>query len=391
VPRRLAQRLAVFVVGAAVLRIAVVPPEVCPTFRAAEARVSIGEAAAWLERGLRSDGRYTYGYDRERNAVSRDYNLTRHAGVMMGLYRLAASGDASALGTADGGLTFLQANLVRHDGWAAFAEPGREARIGASALATAALVQRRLATGETAHDRLIRDLARFLLAQQQPDGSVLGYWSPRSLRPTPGRFAKFGTGESLWALALVDRLFPQEGWGRSALRLARFIAVRRDDREGYVLTFPDHWAAYGLAELGSRQLGEPEISYARRLAGALGLSSRLEAQAQGRGLNRLVRGAPASGAGVGSIGEGLAALLRLSRTDQRLADLEGRLSERLSCTAARAVERQADAEEASSFALPELVQGAWFSEDGYTQMDDQRHALSALQAALSLLDRAGPA
>jgi hypothetical protein len=368
-----------------------VPPEVCPTFRAAEVRTSIGEAAAWLERGLRSDGRYTYGYDRERNVVSPDYNLTRHAGVMMGLYRLAASGDASALAAADGGLTFLQANLVRHDGWAAFAAPGQEARIGASALATAALVHRRLATGETAHDGLIRDLARFLLAQQQPNGSVLGYWSPGSLEPIPGRFAKFGTGETLWALALVDRLFPQEGWGRSALRLARFIAVRRDDREGYVLTFPDHWAAYGLAELGPLQLGEPEISYARRLAGALGLSSRLEAQAQGRGLNRLFRGESASGAGVGSIGEGLAALLRLSQTDQRLADLADPLSERLSCTAARAVERQADAEEASRCALPSLVRGAWFSEDGYTQMDDQRHALSALQAALSLLDRAGPA
>jgi hypothetical protein len=390
VRRLLFPHLAVFVFGVAVLRAAVVPAEVCPPLERGAAEAAIAEAAAWLERGVRPDGRYTYGYDRARDAVSRDYNITRHAGVMMGLYRLAAeTGDEQALATGDHGLRFVQANLVRRGSWAAFAEPGQEARIGASALAAAALVHRRLATGDPARDSLIRALSRFLVAQQLPDGRVLGYWSPSIGRPVPGRYAKFGTGEALWALALVDGLFPGEGWDRPARRLARYMATHRDAVEGHVLTFPDHWAAYGLAELGPALLGEAEIAYARRLAGAFGLVSRLESQSGAEGLRRLFRGEPASGAGLGSIGEGLAALWRLSRKEPQLDDLTDDLAERLRCTAGRTVERQADAAEAEGFPQPGLVRGAWFSEDGYTQMDDQRHPLSALLATLPVLAASG--
>jgi hypothetical protein len=389
VRRLLVSHLAVFVVGAAVLRIAVVPPEVCPSLETEAAEAAIDEAAGWLERGLRPDGRFTYGYDRARDEVSRSYNTTRHAGVLLGLYQVAASGDGSRLAAADAGLAYVLGNLLRRDGWTAFAVPGEEVRIGPSALALAALVHRRLATGDPAHDALMRGLGRFLVAQLQPDGSILGSWSPVTGLPVPGLYAKFGTGEALWAFALMHRLFPGEGWDRPARRLVRYVATRRDDVEGYLLTFPDHWAAYALAELGPDALGKEEIAYARRLAGALGLSSRMEAQSQGRGLNRLVRGEPASGAGLGSIGEGLAALWRLSRADPRLADLEDDLAERLSCTAARTVERQADAREAAGYPRPSLVRGAWFSEGGYTQMDDQRHALSALLASLRLREADG--
>jgi hypothetical protein len=160
--------------------------------------------------------------------------------------------------------------------------------------------------------------------------------------------------------------------------------------EGYVLTFPDHWAAYGLAELGPQALGQAEIVYARRLAASLGLMSRVESQSGLTGLRRLFRGEPASGAGLGTIGEGLAALWRLSRDDARLADLSDDLAIRLRCTTGRIVERQTDRAEAAVFPRPELARGAWFSEDGYTQMDDQQHALSALLATLPLLEGGTP-
>jgi hypothetical protein len=311
---------------------------------------------------------------------------------MMSLYQLAAeAGSEQALATADHGLRFLSANLVRRDGWVAFAEPGQEAHLGASALAAAALAHRRLATGDREHDELLRGLARFLVAQQQADGSVLGYWDPRAGRPVPAQYAKFGTGEALWALALVNRLFPDEGWDRPARRLARYVATRRDDVEGYVLTFPDHWAAYGLAELGPDALGQAEVTYARRLAAAFGLMSRVESQSGESGLRRIFRGEPASASGLGTIGEGLAALWRLSRQEPRLGDVTGDLAERLRCTAGRTVERQAGPAETQAYPRPTLVHGAWFSEDGYTQMDDQQHTLSALLATLPVLgaDRRG--
>jgi hypothetical protein len=386
--RRLLVYAAVFVLGALVLRVAVVPAEVCPPLNAAQARTAIAEAAGWLERGLQEDGRYTYGYDRERDLVSTDYNITRHAGVMMGLYSLAGqTGDEEALAAAEHGLPFLKRNLLRHDDWVAFAEPGQDARLGASALVAAALAQRRLATGDEGEDDLLHGLAAFLRSQQQADGSVLGSWSRTTESPIPGEWSTFGTGQALWTFALMDRLFPDEGWDVPARRLARYVATRRDEVEGHFLTFPDHWAAYGLAELGPDELGEPEIAYARELAGILGLNSRLESQSGQGGLNRIMRGEPASGAGLGTVTEGLAQLWRLSLADPRLADISDDLERRLRCTAGRAADRQVTAAEARAYPRPELARGAWFTEGGYTQMDHVRHPLSGLLATLPLLDR----
>ena len=385
--RRLLIYIAVLALGALGLRVMVVPAEVCPAVTPANARGAIAEASGWLERGVRPGGLYTYGYNRKDDAVSQDYNITRHAGVMFGLYQLAEeTGDEKALAAAEHGLMFVHANLLRNGGWTAFAEPGQDARLGASGLLAIALVQRRLATGDESEDDLIRGLAHFLVAQQQADGSVLGRWSRETERAVPDEYAKFGTGQALWTFALLDKLFPGEGWGQPARRLARYVATRRDDVEGYVLTFPDHWSAYALAELGPDGLGEPEIAYARELAGILGLNSRLESQSGQGGLNRVFRGEPASGAGLGTVTEGLAALWRLSVADPRLADLTDNLAARLRCTAGRAVERQIDPFEAENAPRPLLARGAWFTEDGYTQMDHQRHPLSGLLATLEVLD-----
>jgi hypothetical protein len=384
--RRLLLYAAVLVLGALTLRVTVVPAEVCPPLTPANARGAIAEAAGWLERGMRPGGLYTYGYNREDDAVSDDYNITRHAGVMFGLYQLAGeTGDERALAAGEHGLSFVHRNLLRNGEWTAFAEPGEDARLGASGLLAIALVQRRHVTGDDGEDDLIRGLGRFLAAQQQADGRVLGFWSLATEHPVPGEYAKFGTGQALWTFALLDKLFPGEGWGERARRLARYVATRRDDVEGYVLTFPDHWSAYGLAELGPDGLGEPEIAYTRKLAGILGLNSRLESQSGRGGLNRVFRGEPASGAGLGTVAEGLAALWRLSLADPRLADLTENLSARLRCTAGRAVERQVDADEARSAPRPLLARGAWFAEGGYTQMDDQRHPLSGLLATLEVM------
>jgi hypothetical protein len=347
---------------AVVLRVAVVPAESCPPVSAAAVRGAIDAGAAWLVRGQRQDGRFLYGYSSETDEVSLDYNYTRHTGVLYALYQ------AGRVRAADAGLRYVRDNLIHNDGWTAFDPPGEGPSAGANALLVAALVHRRRATGDERYDRLVRRVGRFLLAQQQPDGSILQYWDLAAERSVPGVFGQFSTGEALYAFALLHRAFPEDGWSQPAHLTAEYLATRRDRAEGYALRQPDHWAAYGLAELAPGGLTDVEAEYARWLAGYFGFLIRYESQHTDGALNPIAE----SGSKLGTMGEATAALWQLSGSDPQLADLRDDLGDRSACLAGILVERQVARADANPRA-----RGAWFS-DGYTQMDDQQHAVSAL-------------
>ena len=384
--RLLFPHLAVFVIGAALVRIVLVPAEVCPPATAAQVRAAISAAGDWAERGLRSDGRYLYGYTRDSDVVNQDYNSARHAGIVNSLYQTAAAGEMAHFATAEAGLGYMLDNLVGAGDWAAFAEPFGGIPLGANGLFLAALAHRRMATGDTSHDDLMRRVGRFVVGQQQEDGSMLAYRDRATGLPVPGVFGPFATGEAFWALTLMNRLFPGEGWDRPAVAVSHYLAERRGRAEGYVARLPDHWGAYGLAELFEQQgLDDVQARYARRLAGYFGIRIRVEAQRRGEGLNLLVRGWPGPPAGVGTSGEGMGALHRFLGDDPRTADLAPNLAERIECTAGILVEGQLSAEEAAEYARPEFVEGAWFYRE-YTQVDDQQHVISALLGALPVLE-----
>ncbi|MFH1331082.1 MAG: hypothetical protein ABIJ48_10585 [Actinomycetota bacterium] len=383
--RRVVLHLTLLGVGLAGLRLAVVPAEVCPPVTAARVEQAADEAAAWLIRGLGADGRYLYGYDRGTDVVSPHYNGTRHAGVTMALYQYA--GDATrpeVVAAADRGLAFMLDRLVAGPDWEAWRPPGEEVQLGANALLAAALVMRRRATADPVHDGTMRAVGRFLLAQQQPDGKMYALWDSVTGQtvPVPGKFA---TGEAAWALALLDGEFPGEGWGEAALPTLDYLALQRDRDEGYLTRMPDHWAGYALAEVGPGALDEVRLGYARQLAGYFGIRLRFEAQRRGTGVNLALRWVPGTPAGVGTAGEGIAALRRLAQADPRMADLLPNVEERLACFAGMMVERQSTAAEAAGYAHPGLVRGAWFYR-GYVQMDDVQHVLSGLLAALPMLE-----
>ncbi len=347
-----------------VLRVAVVPAETCPPASPAAVQRAAGAGADWLARGQRADGRFLYGYSRADDEVSYEYNTTRHAGAISALYALGR------VRAADAGLLYVRRNLVSRDGWTAFAPPGEEISVGANSLLAVALLHRREATGERRFDRLARRVGRFVGSQQRADGSILQFRSEATGRRVPGVFGTFSTGEAFYAMALLDAAFPGRGWGRRAHRTAAYLATRRDQVEGGFRQ-PDHWAAYGLAALAPSGLTDTEVGYARWLAGYFGYLVRYESQHEGGALNQLSE----SGASLGTDGEAAAALWRLAGADTRLADLRNPLAERVGCEAGILVQRQA----AAGGGNP-LVRGAWF-DDGYTQMDDQQHAISALLGA----------
>jgi hypothetical protein len=385
--RGLAGMLGLWAAGGVILRLTLIAPEVCPPVDAAAATRDARAAAAWMARVQAPDGSYLYEYDIEDDRAVPGYNAVRHAGVTMSLYQLAGTGDRDALQTADHGLVWMQRNLVRHGDWAALQDPDDGSiELGASALMLAGLAQRRLATGDPSYDALAREVGRFILVMQQPDGSFLLRWLPSTGAPDPTERSKYATGEAFWALTLMHRIFPGEGWDAPARVVADYLSLHRDAYEGQ--KFPpwaDQWAAYGLAEMADWPLNDANIRYARSLAERFGFLVRFESRRGGSQLSELLRGPRARAAGMGTWSEALDSLWRLSSRDPRMADMREKLGQRAVCAAGMLHDRQVSAAAARRFTSVRIAEGAWFT-NGVTRMDDQQHALSGLLRATAILE-----
>jgi hypothetical protein len=386
--RRLVLVVTAWVLTAVVVGI-VALPERCPEVTAADARTGAAEAVAWFERNQLPDGRWVYAYDRAAGAADRSPHLVRHAGVTMSLYQAAMFGFDEALELADRGTAWALGRGIEAQGGTAL-ELGGRVPTGGAALLTAGLALRREATGDPRFDDDMAAMGRFLAGMVEPSGAVLAEWDPATGEPVPDLYSLFFTGEAYWALVLLDRAFPGDGWDVPARAISRYLATERDRAEEWFPPVSDHWGALGLAELaaGGTALDDDERAQARRLAGIFGIQVRYESQRTGEGLNLLLRGHRALGAGVGTLGEGLGSLWRLTGDDPELAELRPVVGERLRCVAGMLVERQVTAEEAVALPDPDLARGAWFTGDR-TQKDDQQHALSALLLAEEALAEGG--
>jgi len=385
--RLVAMHLALWLVGGAVMRVAVIPAESCPQIDAAGAHASAVAAGDWLAANLDAGGRFTYGYDRETGEDNADYSLVRHAGATMSLFQLVLFGEDQFTEPAERALRYLLARRFDHDDWSAIGEPGDRARLGITGFGVVALLMRRDLTGDDRYDDLVRRFGEFILGQQEPTGALLAFWDPTTGEASPNQYGPFATGEALWALVELDNRFPGEGWWEGAEPTFRYLASgEREAAEGYLARLPDHWAAYALEAAGPERLDDELVAYARRLAGFFSLRLRIETQRTGTGINLYVRWYPGPPAGVGTAAEGMAALWRLATADERLDDAAPDMAERMGCAAGVMAQRQVGAGDVVGD-MPVRELGAWFYR-GYTQIDDQQHVLSGMVGAAQAL-RAG--
>ena len=383
----------VWVLVAVTLRVGVVPPEQCTTATRSDLSAAIERSVAWLVDNQNTDGTWLYRYDRKTDTDLGGYNLARHGGLLASLYQSHRAGFRDALEAGDNGAAYVLTKLVEADGGLSFGEVGREQRLGGTALALAGFVERRWATGDDRYDREMEAMATFLAAQVAPNGSVLGAWDPVTEEGVPGSYSKFFTGEVLWALAAMHRLFPEAGYGAAAQRTMDYVATDRHDAEGWWPPIPDHWAAYAMAEMvqwpdaDGVTLGVTDDvrAYAVDQAELQSVQIRYESQRTNSLVSYVTRGRQTLGAGLGTIGEALGALSRLQALDPALDIDRDALAERTSCTMGVLVDRQVDDAEAETYADPVRTRGAWFQFE-ITQMDDQQHSLSALVAGYNLLE-----
>ena len=379
----------VWAVGAAVLRLTLAAPQRCWSVTSAQALTAATAAVQWIERAQKSDGSYIYEYNVDTGTALPGYDAVRHAGVTMGLYYYAAlTGDDSSVRAGDAGLQWMQGNLLERDGWAAVKDPGSNiVELGASALMLAGLEQRRIATHDLQYDPLMHALGRFIVLMQDEDGSMTGYFDADAGAPMAGSRSLYFTGEAFWALTMMETAFPGEGWGQASQRTAKYIATRRDEAEDVSLPpWSDQWAAYGLAEMTKwTRLDDAEVAYGRSLAERYGFRTRYESQRRDDEVSKLLQGPETRAAGMGTWLEALDSLWRISKSDPRLGDIEGKLAERAGCAASMLVGRQVTGAEAVKDPRPQLAEGAW-ARDGVTRMDDQQHALAGLLRARAVLD-----
>ena len=368
----------------------VAPPERCPSVSAPQLLDSAQASVDWFVRNQDTDGTWLYQYDADDDVVAPEYNVVRHAGVTMGLYQAAAAELSGALRSADRGTEWALDQLVEDDGWAAVEYLG-EVPAGASALLVAGLAIRKEATGDTRYDRVLRRLGRFLVGQIEPTGAVLAQYDLDAGAPVPGEYSDYYTGEVYWALALLHRAFPDEGWGEAADRIGSYLATSRDEVEDHWPALPDHWAAYGQAETvefperAAAPLTDAEVGYARRQAELFGSATRWVSQQAGP-WGEVVRGGDTPrGGGYGVISEALTGWWLVAQREPGMANLEGAIAERASCIAGLTVDAQSDGDEAASAASPERVEGAWVV-DGETRMDDQQHALAGLLRTVPIVE-----
>ena len=268
---------------------------------------------------------------------------------------------------------------------------------GASALYLAGLGLRREVTGDHDLDDEMHRLARFLLVQTEPRGSVLAYREPGGA-PFAGVYSPFATGQVFWALALMHQQFPDEGWDEPALRIGTYLATERDGREDDMPDVSDHWAAYGLSVVAAWPDADPAhplpdalVPLMERQSGVLGPADplgepALRRLAQHRSCGAATPSRPAWAASVRA-SPGCGAWPRPIPASTTLADA---LGDRATCAAGMVAARQITA--AAGGRLPRArvgSQGAWFH-GGLTRMDDEQHTLSAMVRSLAIAEQARP-
>ena len=381
VRHRLAGAAATWIAVLAVVG-AAVHPERCPSASPAAARQAVEAAVGWFRANIdEQSGRFRYGYDAEAAADIDGYNDPRHAGALFSLYQAEAADIAGAAAIADKALTYV--DLHTHptaDGAGAVFGPEHGASTGATALLVAALGQRRRATGDTSRDADMDAYGRALLGTVTDRGAVEAVIDATD--GAAGARSPFATGQVMYALSVLEPMFPERGYGAAAQRILHYLATERDDAEEQFPMLSDHWASYGLVAMGEWEsppvLNAAARAWIERQLGLFGVQVRYESQRQ-EGITTLTRGPVAMPGGLGTLGEGLGNMARVVADRALIAD--GGADSGPATDSALAADTEVDAD-----ALSELhaLRLALSGRPADTEVDaDALSELHALRLALS--------
>jgi len=225
------------------------PPEVTKE-RLRQAVIAAGQ---YLARAVGPDGRYRYEPDAASGSESPDYNWPRHSGATWYLADVAAYTRNPVLASAATRATrhLLDHTLIDCGPYRCIAE-GDVADLGSSALALLAFVELYEAGFMPELLDPMRELVRFLLAMQRPDGEFMHRYDRAEKRPIDVQLLYY-TGEASLALERFSRATKDE---KSHVAARRALERLVDPPFWYVgwryFWGSEHWTCHAMNALWSR-------------------------------------------------------------------------------------------------------------------------------------------
>ena len=203
-------------------------------------------AAAYLEESLEENGQFLYAYLPATQQLLTGYNMLRHCGTVFSLCQLAQQQETESLQLpVDRAIAYLQTQIVTHEG-AAFVveESAGQIRLGAGAMAVAALTEYAEAFESDRYDALIGQLADGILQMLDSEtGAFTHAWNAGDYTPLDGSITLAYDAEATYALARAYALTGDERYLNGARAAADRMVENGYERYGTT------WVSYAMNEL----------------------------------------------------------------------------------------------------------------------------------------------
>jgi hypothetical protein len=208
------------------------------------------DAARFLARGVNEEGRFRYTIDASTNRTLPGYDWPRHAGATYFLAQAAAlTKDPDISFAALRAASLLRDKALERCGEDACVAHENMAEIGSSALAIIAFAEIARTGLDPSYRNAVVDLARFLRAQQRPDGELMHQYDRQAQRRVDVQFLYF-SGEATLALARAFALTGDPADREAASRALHRLVTGAWSFFGDRYYFgEEHWTCQAMADL----------------------------------------------------------------------------------------------------------------------------------------------
>ena len=233
---------------------------------------SVTAAVAYLRHHLAPTGRFDYIYYAGTNQISQNYNLIRHAGTVMMLYRLVGTrfDDGVLEQHIDRAWAYLAQSLMFFEVGgvpsACIVEAG-VARLGCTALTLLALAAKlgRFSARDRNAVSLLTQLARYLTSQQKDNGRFVSKSVFVSGSEIPFD-SQYYPGEAILALCAAFRITGDLTFFKVATVGAQYLMGRYDRGVSSAIDVTDHWLMIALDQLHALDRRTMWVQHLRRLS-----------------------------------------------------------------------------------------------------------------------------